>query len=91
MSKMKIIKCMNVLLLNSYINKINTMKKKTRSIIVDNTSYDWSVVENLWPNGTLKVWIGGSKNNLLLETPIQVLEPIKPSHVAAFIRNKISK
>lgn len=48
------------------------MKKKTRSIVVDDKNYDWAVVEDMWPNGTLRVWIDGNKNNLWLEVSVLI-------------------
>lgn len=65
------------------------MKKKFRSIVVDNRNYSWSVVEKDWPNGTLRVWLDSDKNKLLLEVDVLVVEPIKPSHIAGFIRKSI--
>ena len=64
------------------------MKKKVRSILVENRNYNWSVVEEDWPNGILKVWADGDKNNLWLEVGVSVKEPIKPSHVADYIRKE---
>ena len=66
-----------------------SMKKKTRSIIVIDKNYEWLIVEDDWPNGTLKVWIDGDKNNMLFSQKVLVVEPIRPSHVASFIEEAL--
>jgi len=62
------------------------MKNKIRSIVVDTERYTWSVVEDSWPKGTLKVWIDGDKNSLYLQTEVSVSEPVTPAIVEKVIR-----
>jgi len=64
------------------------MKKKTRTIVVETRRYEWTVVEEKWPMGKLKVWSNGKKNELYLDCEVLVSEPVTPSDVAAAIRNK---
>ena len=61
------------------------MKKKIRSIVVDNVNYNWVVVENDFPSATLRVWRQGEKNTLFIECSILINEPVKPSDIAKYI------
>ncbi len=37
------------------------MKKKIRQITVDDNKYNWSVIEQNWPEAKLFIWIEGKK------------------------------
>jgi len=65
------------------------MKKKTRSIVVENQQYEWSVVEEEWPKGMLKVWFEGNKNKLYFQSEVSVSKPITPADVAAEIKMRV--
>ena len=65
------------------------MKKKTRSIVVENRQYEWSVVEEEWPKGMLKVWFEGNKNKLYFHSEVSVSKPITPADVAAEIKMRV--
>jgi len=67
------------------------MKKKTPSIVVDDQTYNWAVVENEWPNASLRVWLDGDKNILWLEIDVSVVGLINPSHIAELIRKTKEK
>jgi|GEM_PF-6958636 len=61
------------------------MKKKTRNITVDGTHYKWSVVELMWPECELKIWIDGNKTQPWYVVKFDSRKTITPSVVAAII------
>lgn len=64
------------------------MKKKTRAVIVENQRYEWSVAEEEWPKGTLKVWLEENKNKLYLQRTVNVSQPVTPADVAVEIKKR---
>ena len=62
------------------------MKNRIRKIVVDETSYNWTVQERFWPEGYLKIWVEGQKTRPWLVIEFAQLEEVTPSLVASILK-----
>lgn len=61
------------------------MKKKIRSIVVMNKTFNWRVDERIWPNCYIKIWIPNKKQVPWIECEFKAPFTITPLHIKNII------
>lgn len=63
------------------------MKKKFRSIMVNNETYIWAIKEGDWPQLTISIWRNDDKNQLVCRHSFITTNSITPQLIRDLIEN----
>lgn len=63
------------------------MKKRFRSIVVNNETYTWAVKEDDWPQLTISIWRNDDKNQLVCRRSFITTNPITPPLIRDLIES----